>query len=126
MNLSPFASITNNANMFSVDVGAIFSTVKLGSSTFICVNVFSLFCITKQFFVKPTPFPAISAIACTMPSPGLGTTRILSDIAAPIPVKITARIRAAMRTGKLSAAAPPSVYSAGIRAENTFRKLLSS
>ena len=50
--------------------------------------VMHMFVRSKQFFVKPTDFPIQSEIACTMPSPGFGIIRILSDIAAPIPVNI--------------------------------------
>ena len=45
-----------------------------------------MFVRSKQFFVNPTLLRAVSAIAWTMPSPGLGTMRILRDMAAPTPV----------------------------------------
>ena len=51
---------------------------------------------------------------------------VVSEEDTAAPARRLARIRAAMRTGKFSAAAPPSVYSAGIRAENTFRKRVNT
>ena len=56
---------------------------------------------SKQFFVKPTLLPTVSAMACTIPSPGLGTSRISSEAAAPTPVSTIARHRNRNRPGKL-------------------------
>ena len=42
---------------------------------------------STQFFVKPIFFWIFVAIACTIPSPGLGIKFMFSIVAAPIPVK---------------------------------------
>lgn len=65
--------------------------------------VMVIFVRSKQFFVKPTLLWIVSAMAYTMPSPGFGTMRILSDMAAPMPVRIMAMTRTINRMAISSA-----------------------
>ena len=68
----------------------------------------------------------VSAMACTMPSPGLGTRRIFSDMAAPTPVSIMAVMTVRSRRKNRDGAEPGSSGKSGSRAEKTFRNLVKA
>ena len=56
---------------------------------------------STQFFVKPIFFWIFVAIACTIPSPGLGIKFMFSIVAAPIPVNTIAKNSANNRSKML-------------------------